>query len=62
VGANASFIADVITLAVNKNFTVIINNSSGETETLKIYYKQAKEAGAQFRSISSLDNRIFNKG
>jgi len=62
IGANASFIGDTNVSAVNKNSTVIINSSYGKTETLKTYTRKEKEVGAQFRSISSLDNRIFNKG
>ena len=52
MGANASFIGDTNVPAVNKNSTVIINSSSGETETLKIYARQAKGAGAQLFLIT----------
>ena len=47
MGASVSFIGDTNVPAVDVNSTIIINSSSGETETLKIYARQAKEAGAR---------------
>ena len=52
IGASASFIGDTNVPAVNKGSTVIINSSSGETETLKIHARQAKKAGAQLFLIT----------
>ena len=51
-GANASFIGDTNVPAVDKDSTVIINSSSGETETLEIFAKQAKEADAELLLIT----------
>ena len=51
-GANASFIGDTNVPAVDKDSTVIINSSSGETETLKIFAKQAKEVDAELLLIT----------
>jgi 6-phospho-3-hexuloisomerase len=47
MGALASFIGDTNIPAVNSSSTVIINSSSGETLTLKVFANQAKEAGAK---------------
>ena len=68
MGASASFIGDTNVPAVDVNSTIIINSSSGETETLKIYARQAKEAGARLflitqnpkSTIGSLSDLVLN--
>ena len=46
MGASASFIGDTNVPSIQQSSTVIINSSSGETPTIKIFAQQAKDRGA----------------
>ena len=47
MGVSASFIGDTNVPSIQQNSTVIINSSSGETPTIKIFAQQAKNRGAK---------------
>ena len=53
LGLNAYMIGDTTLPRVDENSTVIVNSSSGETESLKIFTYQAKEAGASILLLTA---------
>ena len=61
LGLKAYMIGDTTLPKVDKNFTVIVNSSSGETESLKIFTFQAKEAGANILLLTANESSSLAK-
>ena len=61
LGLNAYMIGDTTLPRVDENSTVIVNSSSGETESLKIFTYQAKEAGASILLLTGNESSSLAK-
>ena len=61
LGLKAYMIGDTTLPRVNENFTVIVNSSSGETESLKIFTYQAKKAGASILLLTANESSSLAK-
>ena len=61
IGYNAYFIGDTSLPRIDEDSIVIINSSSGETETNILYAQQAKKAGSTIVTFTCNDNSTIGQ-
>ena len=61
LGLKSFMIGDTTVPRINENSVVLINSSSGETESIKLYAQQAKDAGSSIVLFTSNLNSSISK-